>query len=153
MLTLSGFVQASAAALERVFGLQAGSAQAHIERAYSPTSEETAVAALRFCGDYSGSVCLLLPKWQARATVRRFLSRYAIDLPVEDEAVFAELLNMYAGNLLTAMQRYGAALDILPPYAPAGFAPEDGALFVRLGAGDSQTYTLLYQFDAGKSPL
>jgi len=77
---------------------------------------ENIVASLRFFGDVSGHITLAVHECDVPVVTDLIIKRFGIGLPVADELVFAELINMFAGNIVTELsKRYGMKLSITAP--------------------------------------
>ena len=74
------------------------------------------VASLRFFGDISGHITLAVRECDVPVIADLIIKRFGIGLPVPDELVFAELINMFAGNVVTELnKKYGIKLSITVP--------------------------------------
>ena len=74
------------------------------------------VASLRFFGDISGHITLAVRECDVPVVTDLIIKRFGIGLPVADELVFAELINMFAGNIVTELsKRFGMKLSITAP--------------------------------------
>ncbi len=77
--------------------------------------DEIAVASLDFFGDYSGRIVMVLNEYQINEVAQMICQRFQIDVPVDPSIVFSEILNIYAGSLITEVQNLGKNIDISPP--------------------------------------
>lgn len=147
MIKTAPFEACSAEALERVFGV-------HINSVVTADScalqgGETCVASLCFLGDFVGSVRMVLPEGNIRATIDWILARYDIKTPVEDHVVFAELINIYTANFAMGMRKSGYALNVMTPDAAwreAIPSPDGESLFMRFETQEALPFAFLFLY-------
>ena len=104
---------------------------------------EVSAAALGFYGAYNGTLTLLLAADSVRLTADMLLKIFHIETPVEDSLVFAEFLNIFAGNLATELKRRGVTMNIHAPGATQSYEPPDSnpqALTLRCADGPVFTF-------------
>lgn len=77
--------------------------------------EEQTVAALEFFGDYSGYILMVLCKKDQDKISADIMKRFSIDIPLENSQIFAEVLNIYAGNLITEFLFCSKNINIYSP--------------------------------------
>lgn len=76
---------------------------------------EYAVAALPWQDCRARYLSIILHRDSIRAATIALRRQFAVSAPVPCEAIFAEVINMYAGNLATALQQHGKTVRIGAP--------------------------------------
>ena len=143
----SAFAQFNADVLSQVFAVDVTDISLS-DGAKATIAGEEVVASLAFSGDYQGRMWLATEKTQIRPIIEDLLNRYQIATPVEDSAVFAEMLNMCAANLVTAIAPY-VKISIFPPDAelPAfSSSPGKHRLAVAMQTQQAQAFIFYYAF-------
>lgn len=115
-MTSAMFAEQSANILAQVFGMEMQMADVSCAPMVL-RAEDRVVASVHFSGAYTGRLYLIMPQGQIREVIDSLLARYAIRTPVEDGAVFAEMINMIAAHLVTVMTPSGREINIAPPDA------------------------------------
>lgn len=106
---------------------------------------EKVIATLKFSGDYIGSVCLVLYDRDIHRVVHLILKRFGIDLPVEPDIIFTEVLNIFGGNLITELEQHKINISIETPKLPEkGFTSSKNMLEVKLLSQDRLMFKLCY---------
>lgn len=77
---------------------------------------DKAVASLCICGDITAYVTLFIAECDISNAANLIIKRFGIGVPVQDNLVFAEMLNIFAGNLVTELyNKHNISLSIKPP--------------------------------------
>ena len=77
--------------------------------------DEIIVASLKLSGDLPGVLNMVLRKEEVDTVAKRMLKRFSIDIPLENNIVFDEVLNICAGNLATKLKQMGMDINISVP--------------------------------------
>jgi len=109
MPDFSLLTQSACATLQRVLNMEVSVA--------SPKEKEDSTASLGFFGTYNGVLSLCLAPDSVRPAADMILRIFHMETPVEDVLVFAEFLNIFAGNLATELKNYGVTVHIHAPGA------------------------------------
>lgn len=152
VLTTATFAESSARAFFQVFGIEACDVSSSWAADAWSSPRMRCVASMPFSGDFRGRMSMLLDEADIRNTVDLILGRYAIETPVEDSAVFSEMINMYGAHLLMDFQqKYGRHLNIAPPDSePCGndtSCADKKALTIRITTGTGQVFLFRYLMD------
>ena len=117
-------------ALEKVLPLKVSKVEVTVGCSISEPFGEKFVAALEFQGYYEGILALSLKEDRIDDVASFVLQSFPVDIPVEKEAIFAEIINIYAGSLITEMQVKDRAITIAPPGDASECLPKSGEMQV-----------------------
>lgn len=143
----SAFAKFNADVLAQVFAVDITDVSLS-DGAQAPIPGEAVVASLAFSGEHQGRMWLATEKSKIRPIIEDLLERYQIATPVEDSAVFAEMLNMCAANLATAISSQ-VSITISPPdtvWPAVSSFPGERFLAVTMQTRQAQAFTFYYAF-------
>ena len=103
--------------------------------------DECGLASLDFSGDYAGEMLMSLKKPQVQCATQYVLQKFGIDVPMQPEIIFTEILNICAGRMSIEMEKYGAVFHITAPKNqwdfPSGQTPVSYAADIATDQGFS----------------
>ncbi|MDL2317865.1 hypothetical protein LJC74_02055 [Eubacteriales bacterium OttesenSCG-928-A19] len=104
---------------ENVIGMKIVEVRRTVERVWPET--EYAVAALPLRGIRAHYLSIILQRDSICAVASAMRTRYGVNAYVPSEMIFAEIINIYAGNLAVELQRFGKELTIGVPLSPSEY--------------------------------
>lgn len=154
LVMTAAFATSSLRVFNAVFGEAAQLTEESILRHYHLAEDEQIVASVRFSSDaVEGRAFMILRTEDMRQAVEAILSRFCIKTPVEDSAVFAELINIYVANLIADLLcgHQGMMIEV-PDKVPAGKMPDhqEEMALVRLRTESGLSFTFCYSINTRK---
>lgn len=139
------FRQFNAEVFEQVFGLEVADIELTDGRAPG-AEDERVVASLTFSGERVGRMWLAVREGEVPAIVDHLLAHYQIPVRMDDSAVFAEMLNMFAANIFIRLSIRLRAFVTPPDTQWPDFATYRAArrFAAVLTARGGQTFTFYY---------
>lgn len=143
------FLYASTSVLQQVFGVTV-TRKRRSQDLRAVAGKMIAVASLTFSGDNTGRLWMLLEEEQIQPLVEHLMARYALRTPVVAREVFAEMLNVYTAQLVTALSRSGLTHVISPPdldFPPCVEGPRDLEFTVFMKTKESFAFAFHYIYE------
>lgn len=154
MLTTVAFATSSLAVFDAVFGGHAQLLEESLPQGYTLAEHEKIVASVHFGSDTStGHAYMILRQEDIARAVKLIYDRFGICAPMGEDTVFAEMINIYVANLITALLRGQRDINIeVPDMTPAErIAPDaEETVLLRMQARDALVFTFCYTLSTRK---
>lgn len=150
MIATQEFISCNEKVLENVFGTKVTRSELHRSIDRDGLFEDDVVASIQVEGNYTGQVAFIIPKEGIPKVIALILRKYEVDIPVKERVVFAEMINIFAANLITCLLPYGIVLSISPPDAAASARHEGNtSLLVTMETDTGFPFSVYYALNEG----